>query len=56
MMRLEPANIAREGGDACFDPPVVGIPCGMGVTGVTGGIVEIQADIGMKARLVALQG
>lgn len=56
MMMLEPVNGGREGGGAGLDPPIVGIHRGMGVTGLTGGIVEIQTDIGMKARLVALQG
>jgi hypothetical protein len=56
MMMLEPANVGRDGGGACLDPTIVGIHRGMGLTGLTGGIVEIQTDIGMKARLVALQG
>lgn len=47
VIMLKSPDVGRDSGRPGFDPPIIGIDGGIGVAGLTLGIIEKQDDIGM---------
>ena len=55
MALLKPGDVRGDRADACFDPAMIAVGCGVNALGDEGFVVEKQADIAMQGWLIALE-